>query len=175
MVLLIGGSSHTGKTALAHRLMKKYGIPYLSIDHLKMGLIRSGMTSLTPEDDSELTPFLWNILKEMIKTAIENKQDLIIEGCYIPYDWKNSFSEEYLKEIECRFLIMSEEYISSHFEDIRKYADIIEKRLDDSWLTPEALIEDNLSNLAGCQVYDIPYIMIDKEYDTDIEMTVTGG
>ena len=54
MVLLIAGASHTGKTALAQRLLKKYGYPYLSIDHLKMGLIRSGNTVLTPESDDKL-------------------------------------------------------------------------------------------------------------------------
>ena len=47
MVILIGGASHTGKTLLAQRLLEKYHAPYLSIDHLKMGLIRSGNTDLT--------------------------------------------------------------------------------------------------------------------------------
>ena len=42
MIILIGGASHTGKTLLAQRLMEQLHIPYLSIDHLKMGLIRSG-------------------------------------------------------------------------------------------------------------------------------------
>ena len=57
MVVLIAGCSHTGKTLLAQRLLKQYHMPYLSIDHLKMGLIRSGQTSLTPEDDDALTAF----------------------------------------------------------------------------------------------------------------------
>lgn len=58
MVILITGASHTGKTALAQRLLERYGYPYLSIDHLKMGLIRSGQTGLTPEDDDALTFYL---------------------------------------------------------------------------------------------------------------------
>ncbi len=41
MVILITGASHTGKTALAQKLLEKYKFPYLSIDHLKMGLIRN--------------------------------------------------------------------------------------------------------------------------------------
>ena len=48
MVIIITGASHTGKTALAQRVLEKYHIPYLSIDHIKMGLIRSGNTQLTP-------------------------------------------------------------------------------------------------------------------------------
>ena len=80
MIILITGASHPGKTALAQKLLEKYKYPYLSIDHLKMGLIRSGNTELTPMDDNELTEYLWPIVREMIKTAIENNQNLIVEG-----------------------------------------------------------------------------------------------
>ena len=69
MILLLAGPSHTGKTALAQRLLEQYHYPYLSIDHLKMGLIRSGQTGLTPMDDDALTAYLWPILREIIKTA----------------------------------------------------------------------------------------------------------
>lgn len=101
MIVLITGASHTGKTALAQRLLEKYHYPYLSIDHLKMGLIRSGNTSLTPvSDDRVLTDYLWPIVREMIKTAIENGQNLIVEGCYIPFDWDEDFEAEYLEEIK---------------------------------------------------------------------------
>ena len=84
MVILITGATHCGKTLLAQRLLEKYKYPYWSIDLLKMGLIRSGCTSLSPEEDSELTRYLWPILREIIKTALENQQNLIIEGAYIP-------------------------------------------------------------------------------------------
>ncbi len=61
MIIIITGASHVGKTLLAQRMLEKYKYPYLSIDHLKMGLIRSGYTDLTPEDDNELTDYLWPI------------------------------------------------------------------------------------------------------------------
>ena len=107
MVLLISGSSHTGKTALAQRLLERYHYPYLSIDHLKMGLIRSGQTTLTPEDDKELVPYLWNIVSEIVKTAVENKQNLMIEGCYIPFDWQKDFTDEYIDNIKYFLRIIS--------------------------------------------------------------------
>ena len=100
MVILITGASHTGKTALAQRLLEKYHFPYLSLDHLKMGLIRSRNTALTPVSDNQaLTDYLWPVAAEIIKTVIENRQNLIVEGCYIPFDWKKDFEETYLKEI----------------------------------------------------------------------------
>ena len=100
MIVLITGTTHTGKTVLAQKLLEKYKFPYLSIDHLKMGLIRSNQTTLSATDDEKLTPYLWAILKEIIKTAIENGQNLIVEGCYIPFDWAKDFSKDYLLHIK---------------------------------------------------------------------------
>lgn len=167
MVILINGSSHTGKTLLAQKLLEKYQYPYLSIDHLKMGLIRSGQTKLTPSDDEELLPYLWNIVKEIVKTAIENEQNLIVEGCYIPFDWKDDFDENYLRHIKFLCLIMTENYINVHFADIKHHADDIEKRLDDSWLNAEELISENKKNLESCKKYGCKYILINDEYKID--------
>ena len=165
MVLLIAGASHTGKTALAQKLLEKYHYPYLSIDHLKMGLIRSGNTELTPMDDDKLTAYFWPIVREMVKTAIENHQNLIVEGCYIPFDWKRDFSEDYQAHIRYLCLVFSKDYIEKNFSDIQKHGSVIEKRLDDSGLDPEELIRDNEKNLAMCRQHGCPYVRIDKNYD----------
>ncbi len=164
MIILIGGASHTGKTLLAQKLLEKYRYPYLSIDHLKMGLIRSGQTELTPMDDEKLTNYLWPIVREIVKTAIENKQNLIVEGCYIPFDWKKDFSGEYLPQIRYCCLIMSRHYIENHFTDIKSHANIIEDRIDDSGLDAEALIRENERNLASCKACDCEYILFDDAY-----------
>ncbi len=169
MIILISGASHTGKTALAQKMLEKYKYPYLSIDHLKMGLIRSRETELTPEDDRDLTPYLWNIVKEMIKTAIENNQNLIIEGCYIPYDWKKDFSKEYLDEIKYICLIMSDRYINEHFDEIKSFANIIENRLSDD-ISKEMLLKDNAEALEMCQKHNLDYIMINEEYKVDYSL-----
>lgn len=170
MIILISGASHTGKTLLAQKLLEKYKYPVLSIDLLKMGLIRSGNTSLTPEDDEKLEEYLWPIIREMIKTAIENKQSLIIEGAYIPFDWKKDFDSSYLQEIQFYCLVMTQNYIQNHFSDIKNYANIIEKRLDDSWFTKETALEENIKNLELCKQNNCRYILIDDSYDVDIEI-----
>lgn len=168
MIILITGASHTGKTALAQRMLQKYQYPYLSIDHLKMGLIRSGNTELTPMDDCKLCEYLWPIVREMIKTAIENKQNLIVEGCYIPFDWSGDFERDYLEHIKFYCLIMSEKYIRNHFDDIKKYANIIENRLDDDWCTLESTLEDNAKMLSLAQKHNVNYILIDDKYKIDL-------
>ena len=168
MILLITGASHVGKTALAQRLLEKYQYPYLSIDHLKMGLIRSGNTDLTPmSDDKELTAYLWPIVREMIKTAIENKQNLIVEGCYIPFDWQKDFDAEYLEYIRYYCLVMSEKYIKNHFADIKAYANVIETRIDDD-CTIESVLADNAQILALAQKHNANYILIEDKYEIDI-------
>ncbi len=171
MIVLITGASHTGKTMLSQRLLEKYKYPYLSIDHLKMGLIRSGQTTLNPvSDDMALTDYLWPIVREMIKTAIENGQNLIVEGCYIPFEWEKDFEAEYLKEIKYYCLVMSEKYIANHFESIKKFASVIEERLDDEYCTPETVRRDNAQMLEQCLKYGAEYILIDEEYQVDIKL-----
>lgn len=170
MIILITGASHTGKTVLAQNLLEKYKYPYLSIDHLKMGLIRSGYTKLTPENDDKLTEYLWPIIREMIKTAIQNKQNLIIEGCYIPFDWKKDFEKEYLDNIRYFCLVMSEKYIKNHFDNIKKYASAVESRLDDEWCTMESVLEDNEQFLELAQKYDAKYVLIDDKYTIEIDL-----
>lgn len=169
MIILITGASHTGKTALAQRLLEKYRYPYLSIDHLKMGLIRSGNTDLTPmSNDDDLTSYLWPIVREMINTAIENKQNLIVEGCYIPFDWQTDFEAEYLEHIRYYCLVMSENYIKNHFADVKRYANVIETRLDGE-CTKESVLEDNAKMLRLAQTHSVNYILIDGEYEINIE------
>ncbi len=171
MIILITGASHTGKTALAQRLLEKYKYPYLSIDHLKMGLIRSGNTLLTPtSDDRDLTAFLWPIVCEMIKTAIENKQNLVVEGCYIPFDWQKDFGSEYLESIQYYCLVMSEGYIRSHFSDIKEYANTIENRLDDAECTMEKVLDENAKMLDLAQKHHVNYLLIEDQYEICIDL-----
>lgn len=169
MILLIAGSSHTGKTLAAQRVLETYSYPYLSIDHLKMGLIRSGICPLTPESpDEELTPYLWRIVREIIKTAIENGQNLVVEGCYIPFDWKEDFEDTYREQIRYVCLIFSENYIQTHYEDIINHANAIEQRLDDGYCTQEMLLVENQKNLKKCIQYGCDYNLIDSVYSVEI-------
>lgn len=168
MIILITGASHTGKTFLAQKLLEKYKYPYLSIDLLKMGLIRSGNTNLTPmSDDEELTKYLWPIVCEIIKTAIENNQNLIVEGCYIPFNWMEDFNQGFLKNIKYYCLVMSEKYIKDNLNDIKKYANVVENRIDD-YCEIDNVIKDNLNYLEGTKKYNLNTILIDNQYEIDI-------
>ncbi len=170
MIIIITGASHTGKTLLAQRMLESYNYPYLSIDHLKMGLIRSGNTDLTPEDDDALTDYLWPIVREMIKTAIENHQNLIVEGCYVPFGWRKDFDACYLKEIRFICLAMTGEYIEYHFNDITGHASEIETRTADEDCTIERLQADNRSIIDGFQLAGEPVTVIKEDYEKTIQL-----
>ena len=169
MIILITGASHTGKTLLAQKMLEKYGYPYLSIDHLKMGLIRSGNTELTPEDDDALTEYLWPVVREMAKTAVENKQNLIVEGCYIPFDWRQDFDEHYLSSIRFICFAMTEEYIESHFDEIIRHESEIESRLIDADCTISGLAADNKAYTEGFHNAGEQVVLIDHDYEETIK------
>ena len=169
MIILITGASHTGKTLLAQRLLERTRYPYLSIDHLKMGLIRSGNTALTPTDDEALTAYLWPIVREIVKTAVENRQNLIVEGCYIPPDWRKHFDERYLSAIRFVCLAMTEDYIETHFEEIIGYESVIETRLIAADCSPEELKADNRRYVEAFGQAGERVVLIDDDYESALE------
>ena len=174
MVILITGASHTGKTALAQRLLERYRYPYLSIDHLKMGLIRSGFTALTPEDDDALTAYLWPVVREMIKTAIENRQNLTVEGCYVPFDWRKDFDETYLASIRFVCLAMTDAYLDAQFDAVKAHASTIETRLDDSDCTRDRLKAENRKTAEGFRKAGEPVEWIDTDWARAIGKITEG-
>lgn len=170
MVILISGPTHSGKTKLALNLMKEKGYPVLSLDHLKMGLIRSNMTDLTPySNKSDLTNLLWPIVKEMIKTVIENKQDLIVEGIYIPYNFKDSFDETFLKHIKYLAIIFSEEYINNNFDFILEHANDVEDRLQIDENFKEQLISNHKLFLQEVQSNNLNHVLISENYEFELD------
>ena len=172
MIILITGASHTGKTLLAQRLLEKYKYPYLSIDHLKMGLIRSGHTGLTPNDDDELTDYLWPIVREIIRTAVENEQDLIVEGCYIPADWRQDLGESYLRKIRFICLAMPEDYIETHFDEIIRHESDIETRLIKADCTPDGLKQCNRWFIDTFNSYGEDVVLIEGDYDKVLDKLI---
>ena len=166
MVYLISGATHSGKTVLAKKLVELTGGFCLSLDHLKMGLIRSKMTTLKVKDDKELTSFMWPIVKEMIKTAIENDQDLIIEGCYIPFDFKKSFTKKYKDNIRELILLMDLNYVGKHYDDIINFANVAENRKKDD-VTLEVLIDDNNYYYQNAIRHHLNYYIFGDEFDLD--------
>lgn len=174
MVYCIAGGTHTGKTALAQRMVQQSGYFCLSLDHLKMGLIRSGHSCLTPESSQEeLTGLLWPITREIIKTAIENRQNLILEGCYFPYTLYDDFEPAYRQEIDFRCIVFSSRYIQSQYEHICATADVAEGREKGCHLTIQEMIEENRKNERECAAHGLKTLYVQDSYEVcwDIQKT----
>lgn len=170
MILLITGSSHSGKTNLAQQLLARYHVPYLSLDHLKMGMIRSNMIKSTVMEDDKITNEMWPMVVEIIKTVIENNQNLIIEGIYIPFNYRDYFEEEYLEAIAYSCIVLSKQYINNNFKQIVDNRNIIENRKGQSTITKAELMCDNYNNYHACLELNLKMIYINNQYEIDFEI-----
>ncbi len=165
-ILFLTGATHSGKTLLADRLMKRYGIPVFSLDLLKMGLIRSGRTALTPYDDVALTEELWPIVREMVRTALENDRSLIVEGGYVPWNWADSFTPEERGHIFAAALIMTPAYVETHYDDILRHARAAEKRMGPP-PSKEELLAEHRKTAEMAARHGFHLIRIEKDYRPD--------
>ena len=132
-----------------------------------MGIVRAGLVPNYVEQDDKMQEVLWPVIREMIKTAVENEQNMIVEGCYLPYNWKEEFEANYLEDIRAIYLVMSQEYIEKHFEDIKKFACVIEDRGEDEDCTKEWILEINKECFERCLMYNCEYKLLTDAYDGD--------
>ncbi len=170
MIIIIGGESMTGKTLMAQKLLETYKIPYLSADHLKMGLFRADNNcGFTPDDYNEIIEEkLWPILKGIIETNIENEQSLIIEGCYISPRRVNEFAADCRKHIIPVFMGFSNEYLENNFASgVLKHRSIIERRTEAEERKLGWFIEANEKIKKQCAMNGIRYFEINSDYQKD--------
>lgn len=171
MIILISGNSCTGKTYMAQRLLEKYRIPYLSIDHLKMGLYRADRNcGFTPVDSTEdIGEKLWPILKGILMSNIENKQNLIIEGCYILPQYLENLESTYKEQVIAVFLGFSTSYIEHHFHsDIIYHRNVIETRMYPEESTPADVIREHEIFREKCLASGVAYFEIQNNYEDEI-------
>lgn len=166
MVVLIGGSSHVGKTMIARKLVEKYGWECICLDYLKNAFQKAEIAGFENLDDVGMRHRMWPFVAQIIKGALSSGRNLILEGCYIPAEWKESFSSEQLEDIRAVFIIMSESYIRKHMDEIESFSDVVEKREND-FLDEERLVRCSADFKADCLGNETFYIEIEDEYDTE--------
>lgn len=172
MVILIGGVGYAGKTLMAQKLLEKYHYPYLSIDHLKMGLylsdIECGFTPYSSQKD--IGEKLWQILKGVITVNIENKQNLIIEGLYLLPEKIKKLEEKYSKEIISFYLGFAEKYILNSFDEkIIGNRSVIENRKYENSDIVQDYIFENKQQKKMCENADAKYFEITNDYEEEMD------
>ena len=108
----------------------------------------------------------------MIKTAVENRQNLIVEGCYVPFDWRQDLDDRYLSSIRFVCLAMTEGYIERHFDEILGYESVIEARFVDTGCTVDSLKADNKRFREGFQRAGELVTLIDDTFEQTINREV---
>lgn len=167
MIILIDGTSCSGKTKLAYELIKKYHYPCFSLDHLKMGLIRGLKDCPIQASDSDdaISEYLFPMVKGIIETNIENKQNLILEGCYLPCAKIKALTLKYPNEIIPIYMVFSKNYILSHFQDVLKYRKVVEDRGYEEDRSIEDLISEHQIVKNACIENALPYFEADTSYE----------
>jgi putative acetyltransferase len=171
MVVLIGGAGGVGKTLMAQRLLESYKIPYLSIDHLKMGICRTHLCEFSPEDSDEMIgEQLWPILRGIILTNIENHQNMIIEGCYLLPDKINTLGDNILQQILYFGVGFSESYIRNNFTSgiLRHWRDI-EARGYDLNPTVEETLANHKTQKERYTKHNAFYFEIEQNYEHELD------
>lgn len=172
MIVLIGGVSSTGKTLMAKTLLESYKIPYFSIDYLKMGIYRSNPDcGFTPLDRNEvIAEKIWPILREMIKTYIENEQTIVIEGCYLLPRYIKELLDLYPDKIISSVLVFSTDYIRHRFRShILAYREVAEKRgIEERPISQ--FINEHEDLKADCLSIGLDYDEISGDYERDIQL-----
>ena len=91
----------------------------------------------------------------------------------IPLNWTEDFDERYLGKIRGCCLVMTPAYVERHFDDILRFANVVEHRLEDSGCTKESVLEDNARCLELCRRYGCPCLVIDNDYERTLEQAIS--
>ena len=98
MLYIVGGAARTGKSIISRKFMADMGIPYFSLDILKMGLANGYPESRINPEDPEFRNAgkMWPILRSMLKNMIEEGIEYIVEDLYVdlphPFDVGNNLN-----------------------------------------------------------------------------------
>ena len=105
MLFFIGGAARTGKGILARRLLADMGLPYLSLDVLKMGLARGAPDfAIDPDGGAiQVAALLWPLVREMSISLLYDEVDYVFEGEILPKD-VHALREMYPTQIKAYFL-----------------------------------------------------------------------
>ena len=165
MLYLISGSSRSGKTLIAKRMLQEKNIPYLSLDWLMMGF-NSGM----PEQGihhllwpGEIARRVCGFLQGMIDNMIFDGMDYVLEGEAMLPELIAELVKNYPEQIKAVFLGFTNIDIEQKLSEIRNFS-----RDENDWLTKKSdeYIKDHISNMIQhsimikeeCDKYGLSYV-----------------
>jgi 2-phosphoglycerate kinase len=123
LLYIIGGAARAGKTIIAQEFLERSQVPFLSLDLLKMSLVK-GMpeAGIDPQESSRrLAIRLWPVVRGLASTILENARDYLIEGDMILPSQVREISADFPGQIRSCFVGFGDESVSKKLFVIRKH------------------------------------------------------
>lgn len=176
MLFLIGGTSRSGKTLLARKILAVKRIPYLSLDWLMMGF-NDGIPEygihhlLWPNEIAEkMVPFLLG----MIDCMLVDGMDYVIEGEAMLPEQVANLMNKHPDEVKAVFVGYSEIKAGDKVRLVKEHCD-----RENDWLTNKSddYIKDHIENMIAyskmikseCQKHGLAYFDTSDDFSGTIE------
>ena len=176
MLYLISGTSRSGKTLIARKLLADRQIPYLSLDWLMMGF-NDGIPEygihhlLWPNEIAEkMGPFLQGMIENMLFDGM----DYVIEGEAMLPHLIADLIEKHPGKIKAMFLGYTEIDVENKVALVKEHS-----AREDDWLTSKSdeYISDHIGNMIaysktikeGCEKHGLPYFDTSEDFSGAIE------
>ena len=124
-IYLIGGVTRSGKSTLAKRILEKYGIAYVNLDHLMMALL-NGPVNFGFEIDShgrEISEKSWPMVEAYLQSIFDRQcGTYLIEGALLEPKLTKAFLEKQSREYSVCFLGYNDCAVEDKKQAIRTHA-----------------------------------------------------
>jgi hypothetical protein len=176
MLFLVSGSSRSGKTLIARKILANKQIPYLSLDWLMMGF-NDGIPEygihhlLWPNEIAEkMAPFLLG----MIDCMLVDGMDYVIEGEAMLPQLVVDLVEKHPDKIRVVFVGYTDISVPDKVALVKKHSEG-----DNDWLTGQSdgYISDHVENMItyskmiknGCEEHGFPYFDTSDDFPGTIQ------
>ena len=175
MLYLVSGTSRSGKTLIARKILAEKQIPYLSLDWLMMGF-NDGIPEygihhlLWP---NEIAEKIWPFLQGMIDCMLVDGMDYVIEGEAMLPGLIADLVEKHPGKIRAVFVGYTEIDVADKVALVKKHSDG-----ENDWLTKESdeYIKDHVGNMIayskmikeGCEEHGLPYFDTSDDFPAAI-------
>jgi len=171
MLFLVSGTSRSGKTLIARKILADRGIPYLSLDWLMIGF-NDGIPEygihhlLWP---NEIAVKMWPFLQGMIDCMLVDGMDYVIEGEAMLPELLAELVEKNPDRIRVVFVGYTEIDVKDKVALVKKHGGG-----DNDWLADKSddYIRDHIGNMIAhskmikdeCAKYDLSYIDTSEDF-----------
>lgn len=168
-LILLGGTSGTGKTLLAERLARHLGFACFSLDYAMMGLYRGfPETGITPTDgDTTIAEKMWGFTEGLLVAMLENGRSAVVEGIQLPPVQIAGLCQRFPDRLFSFFLVFSNRYMVQQGDMIARFRNVAERRLDMTIPDSETRSAENRSMEAICLESGLPCLVIDDDFNRE--------